>query len=357
MQFIRPIKALDIIQLGGNLIEETIGNREIELKHFCAIDEKTSNGFGFMNSDKNLSTLENSTLDCLLVPSASKEKILQLKSNKTWIFSRNVDLVAQKVKKQFVLSTPYRAPLQGVHPTAVVDSTAEIHPSVVIGPFAVIGKNCSIGEGSFIGSHVVIEEAAVIKNNVTIHPHAYIGHHCEIGNLCEIKPQAVIGSEGYGYAHDHLGNHYRIPHTGKVILGDEVHIGAGTAIDRGTLTDTRIGQGTKIDNQVHLAHNTVVGRNGLITAQIVTGGSTTIGDNFICGGNTAITGHIKITDNVNVAGFSGVSNDIDQPGQYGGYPLQPLKDFLKVKASSVHLPELRKNMSRVLKKLFPEEFN
>lgn len=357
MQFNRPIKVQDILHLCENLIDEIYGNREIELKNFCSLNDNSAQGFGFLNNDKQIASLENSSLDCILVPTKSKEKILKLNSNKTWIFSRNVDLVAQKIKKQFVLNTPYRAPQSGVHPTAVIDASAEVHPSATIGPFAVLGRNCVVGEGCFVGSHTVVEENTVLKNYVTLHPHVYIGHSCEIGQFCEVKPQAVIGSEGYGYAHDPFGNHYRIPHTGRVILGDDVHVGAGTAIDRGTLGDTVIGQGTKIDNQCHLAHNTVIGRNGLITAQVVTAGSTTIGNNFICGGKTAITGHIEITDNVNIAGFSGVSNSVTEPGQYGGYPLQPLKDFLKVKASSVHLPELRKNMNRVLRKLFPEDFN
>jgi UDP-3-O-[3-hydroxymyristoyl] glucosamine N-acyltransferase len=201
-----------------------------------------------------------------------------------------------------------------------------------------------------------VENNAKIGKEATLHPHVYIGHSCEIGSFCEIMPQAVIGSEGFGYAHDEKGNHFRIPHTGKVVLEDDVHIGAGTAIDRGTIEDSVIGRGTKIDNQVHLAHNTVVGKNGLITAQCVTAGSSQIGDNFICGGKTAITGHIKVTDNVNVAGFSAISNNVKEGGQYGGYPLVPLKQHLKIKASSVHLPELRKQMNRVLRKLFPEDY-
>ena len=130
-----------------------------------------------------------------------------------------------------------------------------------------------------------------IKSHVTIHAHVYVGHSCVIGHNCEIMPQAVIGSEGFGYAHDHLGNHYRVPHTGRVVLADDVHIGALSTIDRGTINDSTIGQGTKIDNHVHLAHNSIVGKNGLITAHVVMAGSSTLGDNFMVGGNSAIAGH------------------------------------------------------------------
>lgn len=356
MRLEKEITAEQVLAAGGPLLTDSLGDLDQKLTQFATPESAEPGSLGFVNGPKHLAAIEDSSLSCVIAPVKMKEQIQALNSKKTWLFSPNVDLAAREIKKNFFFPTPYKADFSGIHPTAIVDSSANLALDVVVGPHAVIGKNVVIGSGSFVGANAIVEENAKIGEQVTIHPLAYIGHSTEIGNACEILPQAVVGSEGYGYAHDHLGNHYRIPHTGKVILEDDVHVGAGTAIDRGTIEDTRIGKGTKIDNQVHLAHNTVIGKNGLITAQVVTAGSTTIGDNFICGGKTAITGHIKISDNVNVAGFSGISNNVKEPGQYGGYPLLPLKQHLKVKASSVHLPELRKQMNRVLRKLFPEEF-
>ncbi len=350
------IKVSEIVEKLGPLIEGCLGKTDIPLHQFATTTNAESGSLGFINSPKNLQSAEDSHLSCILAPLQMKEQIEALNSKKTWLFSKNVDLAAREAKKLYFFRTPYQAPMEGIHPTAVVDPSAEISNQVVIGPHAFIGKHVKIGTGSFIGANSVVEENCELAENVTIHPLAYIGHGTLIGKNCEIMPQAIIASEGFGYAHDHLGNHYRIPHTGRVILEDDVHVGAATAIDRGTIEDTRIGRGTKLDNHVHLAHNTVIGKNGLITAQVVTAGSTTIGDNFICGGNTAITGHINITDNVHVGGLSGVSKSVTKPGQYQGYPLLPLKDHLKNKVSSLHIPEIRKQMNRVLKKLFPEDY-
>ncbi len=354
---VKKITAKEVFEAAGPLLTDHLGNMETLVDHFATLSTAKKTSLGFLNDEKSLPSFAASEMACILAPLKLKSKIEELGSQKTWLFSPNVDLAAREVKKAFVFPTPYRSGFEGVHSTAVVHETAEISIGVTIGPHAVINKNVKIGEGTFIGANAVIEENADIKSHVTVHPLAYIGHSTVIGHHCEIMPGAAIGTEGYGYAHDHLGNHYRIPHTGRVILEDDVHIGVGTAIDRGTIEDTRIGRGTKIDNQVHLAHNTVVGKNGLITAQTVAAGSSTLGDNFMCGGKTAIAGHINVTDNVKVAGYSAIANDVKEGGQYGGYPLVPLKQHLKVRATSVHLPEMRKQIHRILRKVFPEDFN
>jgi UDP-3-O-[3-hydroxymyristoyl] glucosamine N-acyltransferase len=327
MKIHHSVTAHDVLKAGGPLITETLGSLDVTLNHFATPQTAHSQSVGFLNSPKYLKDVENSSMVCVLAPLKMKADIEKLNSKKTWLFSPNVELAAREVKKALFFSTPFRAHFEGIHPTAVVHPSVEMAADVTLGPYVIINENVKIGEGTFIGAHTVVEQNTVIKSHVTLHPFVYIGHSTVLGHRCEIKPQAVIGSEGYGYAHDQQGNHFRIPHTGRVILEDDVHVGAGTAIDRGTIEDTVIGQGTKIDNQVHLAHNTEIGKNGLITAQVVTAGSTSIGDNFICGGKTAITGHIKITDNVNVAGFSGVANNVTEPGAYGGYPLLPLKNI------------------------------
>lgn len=329
---------------------------QVTLQSFSAIEQPEEKCLVFINDARKFTQLLDAKIICVLAPLKLKPQRPESLANKIWLWSPNPELSAREIKNRFVLATPYQASWQGIHPTAVIAKSATVGKGTTIGPYAVVGEKCQIDDNVFIGSHVVIEAQAQVGSNTTLHPFVYIGHSCQIGKDCEIKPHAVIGSEGFGYAHNAQGEHFRIPHSGRVILHDGVHVGAGTAIDRGTLADSIIGAGTKIDNQCHLAHNTVIGQKGLITAQVVTAGSTTIGNHFICGGKTAITGHIEITDHVNVAGLSGVSNDVLQPGQYGGYPLQPLRDFLKVKASSVHVPELRKQMNRVLRKLFPEDY-
>ena len=355
MQFKRPTSLNEIVTKMNPLIEDSLGDLNVTVSNFSSVESADSGSFIFVMNQKKIENALNSEAACILAPLQMKEKIQQLNSNKNFLFSKNPELAARNVKTAFVFSTPYKDSLSGIHSTAVVAESAEISLGVTIGPHAFVGENCRLGEGVFIGASSVVEANVTIGNQSTIHPLSYIGHSCLIGNDCEIMPQAIVGSEGFGYAHDHLGNHYRVPHTGRVILEDDVHIGAATAIDRGTLDDTVIKKGTKIDNQCHLAHNSIVGKNGLITAQFVNAGSATIGDNFMCGGKSVVAGHTNVTDNVHMAGLSVAANDVTEPGQYGGYPLQPLKAFLKSKATSVHLPQMRKDIKKLLKKVFPED--
>lgn len=345
---------IDFLQLDSSAL---LGDAATQIQSFESPDSDTPHSFAFINKEKWIESVETSRVACALAPVKMRPSITEKGSKKTWIFCDNVDLAAQKIKTNFVFATPYRpSSLKGVHPTAVVAPSARIAASAVVGPLAVIGENCVIEENCFIGSHCVLEENVVIAEGSTLHPHVYVGHSCQVGRFCEIKPQAVIGSEGYGYAHDGKGHHHRIPHTGRVILKDYVHVGALSTIDRGTLDDSVIGENTKIDNLCHFAHNTVIGKNGLLTAGAIMAGSSTLGDNFICGGQIGITGHIQVTDNVNMAARSGITKSVSKPGAYGGFPVIPLKDHLKSTTSLTHLPTLRKQVNRILRHLFPEEF-
>lgn len=239
-----------------------------------------------------------------------------------------------------------------IHPSAVIDATASIGREVVIGPNAVIGKNVQIGDHSIIGAGAIVENHVKIGHNSHLHPQVFIGHHCEVGNFCEIKPQAVIGGEGFGYATDvKKMKHHRITHFGRVILEDGVHIGSGTTIDRGTFADSRIGAETKIDNLCHFGHNIEIGKGTIVTGGVVVAGSVKIGSACVIGGGTCIAGHLEITDQVQIGGLSGITKSITESGAYGGYPLQPLKDYLKTQSSLTSLPRLRKTVSQLEKHL------
>jgi UDP-3-O-[3-hydroxymyristoyl] glucosamine N-acyltransferase len=237
------------------------------------------------------------------------------------------------------------------HPTAVVHPDATIGERVFLGPYCVIGAEASIGDDSLIGAHVVIENKARIGLRAIIHPHVFVGSACVIGDDCEIHPHTTIGSDGFGYAVDPDGKPRKISHLGNVQIGNDVEIGGNCAIDRATLTSTYIRAGTKLDNICHIAHNCDLGENSFYTAGFMMGGSTTIGRQFVTGGNSVVTAHVKIADNVTLQGRSSVTNDIDTPGAYGGYPLQPLKEAMKTAVSLSHLNEIRKNLHRVMRHL------
>lgn len=245
---------------------------------------------------------------------------------------------------------------QWVHPSAIVHPTAQIASDVKIGPNSTVGAKVQISEGARIGANTTIEAGAKIGRRTQIHSQVYIGPSVEIGAECEVHPQTSIGTEGFGYAWDEKGQHHRQTHFGTVVIEDRVHIGAGVQIDRGTLDDSRIGAGTIIDNHCHFGHNIKIGKGTIITGGMITAGSVTIGDRCVFGGRTTISGHLSIASGSQIAGLSGVSSSVEKAGQYGGYPLQPLKKALKSTASLAQLPRLRKNVSRLMKHLgFKEE--
>lgn len=292
----------------------------------------------------------------LVVPPKAADELESKRGAKTLLVSPNVERAMAATINRFFLKTPYTdSGFHGYHATAVIHSSVSLSEGVRVGPHAVIAAGCKLGKNVFVGANAVIEIGTEIGADSVIHPLVYIGHGTRIGARCEILPNTTIAKEGFGYAHDEKGNHYRIPHQGRVVIEDDVHIGAGGSIDRGTFGETRIGAGTKLDNQVHIAHNCRIGRNCLLTAGFAIAGSSTIGDNFVAGGSSTVTGHIEIGNDVQVSGMSTVTKDITEPGQYGGFPLLPLRQHLKVRAALVHLPEMRRQLSQLMKKFFPED--
>lgn len=242
-----------------------------------------------------------------------------------------------------------------VHPSAILHPLANISDSAVINPYAVIGANAKIGANVIIGSHTIIEANAVVGDNTILHPHVVIGAFCEIGQNCEIHPHTTIGSDGYGYASNSQFKHTKIPQIGIVKIHDRVEIGSSVAIDRAALTETVIYAGTKIDNLCHIAHNCSIGEDSFVTAGFFTAGSTHIGKRFVTGGNTAIADHITIADGVILAGRSTVTGDIKEPGQFGGLPLQPVREYLKTLASLGQLNHIRKQVQKIMKHLHLED--
>jgi UDP-3-O-[3-hydroxymyristoyl] glucosamine N-acyltransferase len=238
-----------------------------------------------------------------------------------------------------------------IHPRSCVHPTAQLGKNVIVGPCAVIGAEARIGDHSIIGANTVVESHARVGNNTILHPQVYLGAYCEVGSFCEIQPHATIGADGFGFVSLKDSHPVKIPQLGRVVIGDHVEIGSSTTIARAAMTETRIGSGTKLDTQCHIAHNCELGENSMAAAGFMMAGSSKTGRNFIAGGSAVISDHVDIGENVMIAGLSGVTNDIPQAGAYGGYPLQGLKDSLKTLASTMHLLKMRKQLSRVMKHL------
>lgn len=238
-----------------------------------------------------------------------------------------------------------------IHPTAVISSTAHIGKNVSIAPYVVIEDHAHIEDNVTIGSHTVIEHHAKIGQYTHLSPHVTIGSQCSVGKNCRIASHVVIGSDGFGFFTDKTFTHHKIAQIGKVVLEDNVELGAHCAIDRATLTETRIKSGSKFDNHCHVAHNCVIGENAAIAAGFIVAGSTVIGKNFMSSGGVGVLGHLKVTDNVILTARTGVMNSIDKPGMYGGFPAIDHKENLKTMAALSNLTKMRKQLNAILKHL------
>lgn len=352
----KNLSAEEIKKVYPDLVDSVAGEGSFLVQSLAPYEESLLiHSLVFAHSPAALKGLKDRQVGVLVLPSKFKSES-PIAQARAIIYSPSPEWLFAEVLSQFVQETPYRAPqFQGVHPACVIDPTAVIHPTATVGPFVVIGPGVQIGENSYIGAHTVIEDRAWIGQNVVIHPLVYIGHQTIIHDYVEIHASSVIGKEGFGYAHNKKGEHRRIPHLGRVILQEKVQIGAGTTIDRGTMEDTVIGQGSMFDNQCHIAHNNIIGKHGLFTSQFTMAGSSKIGDHFACGGLTVISGHLEVGDQVRLAARTGVSKDLLTPGEYGGWPTQPIKDYLRVQSSQTHVPELRRKVQQLWKKVFGEE--
>lgn len=233
------------------------------------------------------------------------------------------------------------------HPTALISPNAKIGTDVKVGAYSIIEDGAIIGDGVIIGPHCLIQKNAKVGSHSLLHGFVFLGADCEIGKNCEFHAHTTIGSDGFGFATDKNYHHTKIPQLGKVIFEDDIEVGANCCFDRATLTETRIKKGTKIDNLCHFAHNCTIGENSLIAGGFFVAGSSKLGNRFTTGGNSVVSTHINVCDGVTLAGRSTVTNDVTEPGQYGGYPLQKLRDALKTISTLGNLVEMRKTLAKI----------
>jgi UDP-3-O-[3-hydroxymyristoyl] glucosamine N-acyltransferase len=216
---------------------------------------------------------------------------------------------------------------EGVVPGAAVHPRARLEDGVIVEPGAVIGPRAEIGSGSVIGAGAVIGADVRIGRDCSISPHCSVTHAL-IGDRVILHPGCRIGQDGFGYVMGPKG-HGKVPQVGRVIVQNDVEIGAGTAIDRGAIRDTVIGEGTKIDNLVQIGHNVMVGRHCIIVSHCAIAGSVTLADFVALGGRVTINNHVTIGEGAQVAAMSGVNSDIPPGGRWAGLPAKPAKQWMR----------------------------
>lgn len=232
----------------------------------------------------------------------------------------------------------------GIHPNALVASGAQVAPTASVGPLAVIedgavlGEHVQVGPGCHIGRGVALGAGTRLVANV------HVADGCVVGRDCLLHPGAVIGADGFGFAKDGERWH-KVPQLGRAVLGDAVEVGANTTIDRGALADTIIGNGVKLDNLIHVAHNVRIGDNTAIAAQVGIAGSTTIGQRCTIGGQAGIVDHLTIADDVHITAGTLVTGSIDRPGVYSAsLKAQPVEAWRRNAARLHHLDELARRV-------------
>jgi UDP-3-O-[3-hydroxymyristoyl] glucosamine N-acyltransferase len=236
----------------------------------------------------------------------------------------------------------------GIHPTAVVDPTAEIGAGATVSPHVVIGAGTRIGERCSIGAGTVIGDGCILGAETVVYPHVTIYAGVRVGDRCVVHSGARLGRDGFGFVWAD-GGHRKVPQIGGCVIEDDVEVGCNATIDRGSIGDTVVGRGTKMDNMVHLGHNVQVGRHSLLTAQVGIAGSTRLGDGVVLGGQAGIGGHLEIGAGARVGGQAGVTGDVPAGESYSGYPARPHREALRAQGALFRLPELMKRVKALEK--------
>jgi len=339
--------ALTLAELQAHLGGIAQGNLETSVVGAASLESAGPEHLSFIVSRKYLPLAQASQAGILIVPEG-----LQTALDTTCLVVPNPH--ASFAQALALLHPEPRLPM-GIHPSAVVAVDAYLGNNVSVGPGAVIGPGVRIGDDCSIGAHCYIGDAVTLGSGCLLHPRVTIQHGCQVGDRVVLQPGCVIGADGFGLAWE--GDHWsKVPQVGRVIIGNDVEVGANTTVDRGALDDTVLEDGVKLDNLIQIAHNCRIGRHTAIAGCVGIAGSTHIGAYCQIGGAAMIIGHLNICDRVTVSAGSFVAKDIKTPGVYTSVqPLMAHDDWKKNAAHLRHLDALSKRLRALEKSLKDKE--
>ena len=311
------------------------------IEGFASLADAIEGDLSFFYLDKYRKDLDVTSASVVLVPIDLECKP---RKGQTYIYVKNPSLDLAKICRAIEFDISPK-PNPGIHPSAFVHPSAKISEDAYIGPMCCIEADAQVGSAS-LKSQVTVGRGAKIGDGTIIFPQVVIGSFCIVGERNRLLEGCVIGSDGYGYV-KHEGKHQRLPQIGIVETAVEVDIGANTTIDRARMGRTYIGEGTKIDNLVQIAHNVKIGKYCLLVSQSGIAGSTILEDNVIVGGKGGVTGHLTIGENSTIAAMSVAINSIEANSNVVGFPAQPKTSFWRLHSLKQKLPDLFKRLKNL----------
>lgn len=318
------------------------GDAQAKINSFAKIEEGKPGAISFLSNAKYINYIYETESSVVLVDEALQ---LEKPVKATLIRVKSAYEAVAKLLQMYESMKPKR---KGIDSLAFIDPTAKIGKDCYIGPFVAIGPNVTVGDGCVFHPHVTIGQNATIGNNTEIYSNAVVYHDCKVGNNCILHAGSVVGADGFGFAPSANG-YDKIPQIGIVTIEDNVEIGANTCIDRSTMGSTYVRKGVKLDNLVQIAHNTDIGANTVMSAQVGVAGSAKIGEWCMFGGQVGIAGHIHVGDRVQVGAQSGVPGNTKSDQVLMGYPAIPSQNFFKSAAVYKKLPEIYRQINDMQK--------
>ncbi len=323
---------------------ELIGNGDFKPTCLCGLDKVISGGLAYAAELRDANLPSNAELGALIVPTKIKGQEIAYKgnilyaNNPEWAFTlimRETTALNKNVKRE-------------IHKTAVVAESAKIGANVAIGALSVVEDGAEIGDGTIIYPQVYVGRDVKIGKNCIIYPKVTIREECVLKDYVILQPGAVIGSDGFGYVF--INKHEKIPQIGKVILQDDVEIGANTTIDRAKMNETVIGANTKIDNLVQIGHNVKIGMSSILVSQVGVAGSAEIGNGVIIAGQAGVSGHLKVGDKSVIGPQAGIISKLEPGSKVMGSPAMSYSDFMRLQVILKKLPEFYKEIQTLRKK-------
>ncbi|MSO19000.1 MAG: UDP-3-O-(3-hydroxymyristoyl)glucosamine N-acyltransferase [Acidobacteria bacterium] len=310
------------------------GDGEVEISGVNSLERATASELSFLANRKYTPLLKTTHAAAVLIL-----RQMALEPPPPWVALRCDDPYTMFARALELFYQPPR-PVAGIHTTAVIAPSARVGEGASIGPYVVIEDGVAIGDRCTLHAHVVIYSGAQIGDDFTAHSHAVVREHCRIGHRVILQNGVIVGADGFGFAKQPDGTHYKIVQSGSVVIEDDAEIQANACIDRATVGETRIRRGAKIDNLVQVGHACDVGEDSIICSQAGLAGSTTLGRNVLLAGQVGVAGHLTLGDNVIATAQAGIPSDVPANTMVSGYPAIENRLWLKCAAAFRRLPEM-----------------